>query len=230
VDPLEKALKGLEARTLEELLTRLAELQPLRAKGEPVRLPRVTLHLRSGRELQGYLLEQREDSRGGKALVLHALSADARRAETDAIFVRPEAFEAVTVHDLPSLHQPARGGPPPPTKLELRRKLAERQATLAAALGTPLEVQVDWDRLPAEPEALAALDTLGSRAFGILEELTRELMALESLRANVRQIHLSVGSASQVLREGQRLLLVTSLFPTGWLSREALQQALEKVL
>jgi hypothetical protein len=230
VDPLEKALKGLEARTLEELLTRLAELQPLRAKGEPVRLPRVTLHLRSGRELQGYLLEQREDMRGGKALVLHALSADARRAEPDAIFVRPEALEAVTVHDLPSLHQPPRGGPPPPTKLELRRKLAERQATLAAALGTPLEVQVDWERLPAEPEALAALDTLSSRAFGILEELTRELMALESLRANVRQLHLSVGSASQVLREGQRLLLVTSLFPTGWMSPEALRQALEKVL
>jgi hypothetical protein len=230
VDPLEKALKGLEARTLEELLTRLAELQSLRAKGEPVRLPRVTLHLRSGRELQGFLLEQRDDGRGNKAVVLHLLSADARRSEPDALFVRPEAIEAITVHDLPSLQQPARGGPPPPTKLELRRKLSEHQATLAAALGTPLEVQVDWDRLPAESESLGALDTLASRAFSVLEELSRELMALESLRANVRQLHLSVGSTSQVLREGQRLMLVTTMFPTGWLSREALQQALEKVL
>lgn len=230
MEPLETALKGLEARTLEELLTRLAELQPLRARGEPVRLPQVTLFLRSGRELRGFLLEQREDSRGNRALVLQALGGDGRRAEPDAHFVRPESIEAITVHDLPSLHQPQRGGPPPPSKLELRRKLGERQATLAAALGTPLEVQVDWERLPAEPEALAALDTLASRAFGILEELTRELMALESLRANVRQVHLAVGSASQVLREGQRLLLVTSLFPTGWMSREALQQALEKVL
>jgi hypothetical protein len=228
---LEKALKGLEARTLEELLTRLAELQTLRAKGEPVRLPRVTLHLRSGREVQGFVLEQREDVRSGKAVVLQALSADARRPEPDALFVRPEAIEAITVHDLPSLQQPQRGGPPPPTKLELRRKLSERQAALAAALGTPLEVQVDWDRLPPEPEAaLGALDTLATRAFGILEELSREVLALESLRANVRQVHLAVGSASQVLREGQRLLLVTSLFPTAWMSREALKDALEKVL
>ncbi|HSP80620.1 MAG TPA: hypothetical protein VLQ93_18970, partial [Myxococcaceae bacterium] len=103
MEPLEKALKELEARTLDELLTRLAELQPLRAKGEPVRLPRVTLHLRSGRELQGFLLELREDPRGGRSVVLHALSADARRAEPDAIFVRPESIEAITVHDLSSL-------------------------------------------------------------------------------------------------------------------------------
>jgi len=230
VEPLVKALKGLPARTLEELLTRLADLGVLHAKGDPVKLPRVTLHLRSGRELQGFLLEQREDSRVGKTLVLHALSGDGRRPEPDALFVRPESVEAVTVHDLPSLYQPQQGGPPPPTRLELRRKLSERQAALATALGTPLEVQVDWERLPAEPEALAALDTLATRAFGVLEELCRELMALESLRANVRQVHLSVGSASQVLREGQRLLLITSVFPTGWLSREALQQALEKVL
>jgi hypothetical protein len=230
VDPLEKALKGLEAQTLEELLTRLAELQTLKAKGEPMRLPRVTLHLRSGRELQGFVLEQRDDGRGNKAVVLHSTSVDAHRPEPDALFVRPEAIEALTVHDLPSLYQPPRGGPPPPTKLELRRKLSERQATLASALGTPLEVQVDWDRLPPEPEALGALDTLATRAFGVLEELCRELMALESLRTNVSQVHLAVGSASQVLREGQRLLLVTTVSPAGWLSREALQQAVEKVL
>ena len=230
MNPLEKALEDLEARTLEELLTRLAELQPLKAKGEPVRLPRVTLHLRSGRELQGFLLEQRDDGRGNKLVVLHATRADEHRPEPDALFVRPEAIEALTVHDLPSLYQPPRGGPPPPTKLELRRKLSERQATLAAALGTPLEVQVDWDQLPPEPEALGALDTLATRALGVLEELSRELMALESLRANVRQVHLAAGSASQVLREGQRLLLVTTVSPAGWLSREALQQALGKVL
>jgi hypothetical protein len=230
VDPLDKALKGLEARTLEELLTRLTELAALRAKGEPVRLPRVTLHLRSGRELQGFLLEQRDDGRSNKAVVLQALSTDGRRSEPDAIFIRPEMIEALTVHDLPSLYQPPRGGPPPPTKLELRRKLGERQASLASALGTPLEVQVDWERLPAESEALSALDTLASRAFGILDELCRDVMALESLRANVRQLHLSVGMASQVQREGQRLLLVTVMSPTGWLSREALHQAIEKVL
>jgi hypothetical protein len=230
MEPLEKALKSLEARTLDELLTLLAELQPLRAKGEPVRLPRVTLHLRSGRELQGFLLEQRADQRGGKTVVLHALSTDARRAEPDAIFVRPEVIEAITVHDLPSLAQPPRGGPPPPTKLELKRKLAERQATLAAALGTPLELEVEWDSLPPEPEALAALDALGTRTFSVLEELTRELMGLEALRANVRKLRLSVGPAGQVLREQQSLLLATTVSVMGWMSQGDLHRAIEKVL
>ncbi|MBN1208772.1 MAG: hypothetical protein JXB05_28180 [Myxococcaceae bacterium] len=230
MDPLEKALKGLEARTVEELLTRLAELQSLRARGEPVRLPQVTLHLRSGRELTGFLLELREDPRSGKAVVLHALSADARRAEPDAIFVRPEVIEAITVHDLPSLAQPPRELPPPPTRLELRRKLAQRRDSLAAALGTPLALEVDWDRLPPEPEALGALDALGSRAFGVLEELTRELLGLEALRTHVRELRLAVGSAAQVLREQESLLLVTTVGAAGWMSKEDLRGAIEKVL
>jgi hypothetical protein len=230
VDPLYKALKGLEARSIEELLARLAELQPLMAKGEPVRLPRVTLHLRNGRELQGFILEQREEPRSGKLVVLHALSADARRSEPDAIFVRPESIEAITVHDLPSLAQPPRGGPPPPTKLELRRKLAENKAALAATLGTPLELEVDWEQLPAEPEALAALDALGARAFGVLEELTRELMGLEALRTHVRKVKLAVGSSAQVRREEQTLLLVTTMSVLGWMSKEDLHTAIEKVL
>jgi hypothetical protein len=230
MDPLEKELKGLDARTLEELLARLAELQSLRAKGEPVRLPRVTLHLRSGRELQGFLLEQRDDHRGGKSLVLHALSADARRPEPDAIFVRPDVIEAITVHDLPSLEQPPRTSPPPPTKLELRRRLAERQVSLAATLGTPLELEVDWESLPPEPEALAALDALGTRAFSVLDELTRDLMGLEALRTRVRKLRLAVGSAPQVLREQQALLLVTTAPAAGWLSKDELRRAIEKVL
>lgn len=230
MDPLEKALKGLEASSLEELLTRLAELQSPRARGEPVRLPQVTLHLRSGRELQGFLLELREDPHRGKTVVLHALSASARRAEPDAIFVRLEAIEAITVHDLPSLGQPPSELPPPPSKLELRRKLAQRRDALAAALGTPLELEVDWDRLPPEPEALGALDALGTRAFGVLEALSRELLGLEALRTHVRKLRLAVGSAAQVLRQQDSLLLITPVGAAGWMSQEELRGAIEKVL
>ncbi len=230
MDPLEKALKSLEARTLEELLTRLAEVQALKAKGEPVRLPQVTLHLRSGRELQGFLLELREESRSGKTVVLHALSTDARRPEPDAIFVRSEVIEAITVHDLPSLAHPSRGGPPPPTRLELKRKLAERQASLAAALGTPLELEVDWERLPQETDALAALETLSTRAFAVLEALARDVMGLEALRTNVRKLRLEVGSSAQVRREEQALVLATTVSVMGWMSKEDLHSAIEKVL
>ncbi|WP_224368215.1 hypothetical protein [Hyalangium versicolor] len=229
MDPLEKALKELEAHTLEELLTRLAEQQTLRAKGEPVRLPRVTLHLRSGREVQGFLLEQREDRRGGKAVVLHALSHNGQRPEPDAIFVQPEVIEAITVHDLPSLAQLPKGGPPPPTRLELKRKLAARQASLAASLGTPLELEVDWDPLQS-PEALSAIDSLGTRALEVLEGLARELMGLEALRTKVRKLNLSVGPATQVHLEEQSLRLVTTLSVLGWQSKEELQSAIEKVL
>ncbi|XXF76228.1 hypothetical protein P2318_24660 [Myxococcaceae bacterium GXIMD 01537] len=230
MEPLEKALKGVEARSLEELLLRLAELQPLRARGEPVRLPLVTLHLRSGRELKGFLLEVREAPRGGGSVVLHALSADGRRAEPDAAFVRPESIEAITVHELPGLAQPPRDLPPPPTKLELRRKLAQRREALATALGAPVELEVDWERLSPEPEALGALDALGSRAFGVLEELSREPLGLEALRTQVRQVRLSVGAAAQVLREQQSLLLVTTLSALGWMSKGDLRGAIEKVL
>jgi hypothetical protein len=223
-------VKGLDARTLEELLSRLAEFDKLRAKGEPMRLPRVTLHLRSGREVQGFLLEQRGDTRNGKTVVLQALSGDGRRTEPDALFVRLEAIDAITVHELAGLSQPPRGAPPPPTKLELRRKLAERQSSLAAALGTPLELEVEWDKLPPEPEALGALDTLGTRAFGVLEELTRELLGLEALRSQARKVRLALGPSAQVLREQQSLVLVTTVAVTGWMSKEDLRREIEKVL
>lgn len=229
MEPLEKALEELKARTIEELLSRLAELQPMRAKGEPVRLPKVTLHLRSGRELQGFLLEERSDHRGGKTVVLHAFSSDGRRTEPDAIFVRPEVIEAVTVHDLPSLAQPPKNLPPPPTRLELKRKLAERQAAVAAALGTPLELEVDWEQVQT-PEALSAIDALGTRAFAVLEELTRELLGLEALRTKVRKLRLATGTTAQVRLEQQTLQLTTTLSVMGWQSKEDLQTAIEKVL
>jgi len=229
-EPLVKSLKGMEARTLEELITRLAEFDKLRAKGESIRLPSVTLHLRSGRELQGILLEQRDDHRSSKIVVLLAVSGDTRRSAPDALFVRLESVDAITVHEFPALFLPPPGAPPPPTKLELRRKLAERQASLAAALGTPLELEVDWDKLPPEPEALGAMDTLGARAFAVLEELTRELLGLEALRAQVRKVRLAVGSASQVSREQQTLQLVTMVPVTGWMSKEDLRREIEKVL
>jgi hypothetical protein len=229
VEPLEKALEELKARTIEELLALLAELQLLRAKGEPVRLPKVTLHLRSGRELQGFLLEERADHRGGKSVVLHAFSQDGRRPEPDALFVRSEVIEAVTVHDLPSLAQPPKNLPPPPTRLELKRKLAERQAAVAAALGTPLELEVDWEQVQT-PEALSAIDTLGTRSFAVLEELTRELLGLETLRTKVRKVRLATGPTAQVRLEQQALQLTTTLSVMGWQSKEDLRTAIEKVL
>ncbi|WP_224247822.1 hypothetical protein [Hyalangium gracile] len=229
MEPLEKALEELEASTLEELLARLAEQQSPRARGEPVRPPRVTLHLRSGRDVHGVLLEQRDDRRGGKTVVLQAQSADARRLEPDALFVRLEAIEAITVHDLPTMAQLPKGEPPPPTRLELRRKLTERQASLAATLGTPLELEVDWEQHES-PEALAALDALGTRAFAVLEELSRELLGLESLRTKVRKVRLSVGSAAQARLEQQTLHLVTLQAVLGWQSKEDLQKAIEKLL
>jgi hypothetical protein len=229
-ESLVKSLKGLEARTLEELLFRLSDLDKLRAKGVPVRQPTVTLHLRNGQEIQGIFLEQREDPRSGKTVVLQALLGPHLSPSTHAHFVRLEAIDAITVNELPSLFQPPSGGPPPPTKLELKRKLAERQATLAATLGTPLELEVSWDLLPQGPEALGALDTLGTRAFGVLEELTRELLGLEALRNQVRKVRLAVGATAQVLREQQTLQLVTTLSVTGWMSKEDLRTEIEKVL
>lgn len=228
-DPLVKSLKGLEAHNLEELLSRLAEFDTLREKGESVRLPTVTLHLRSGREVQGVLLELRSEHRGSKTVVLQALSGD-RRSAPDATFVRLESVDAITVHEFPALFKPPPDAPPPPTKLELKRKLAERQAALAATLGTPLELEVVWDSLPPEPEALSALNTLGTRAFGVLEELARELLGLEALRNQVRKVRLFVGASSQVSREGQTLVLVTAVPVTTWMSKDDLLREIEKVL
>ena len=229
-DPLVKSLKGLEARTLEELLFRLSELDKLRARGVPVQQPVLQLHLRNGQEMHGIFLEQREDPRSGKTVVLQALIGPSRTPSTHAQFVRLEAIDAITVSELPSLFQPPPGGPPPPTKLELKRKLAARQTSLAAALGTPLELEVAWDSIAPEPEVLGALDTLGTRAFGVLEELTREELGLEALRTQVRKVRLAVGSSSHVLRDQQTLQLVTALPMTGWLSKEDLRGEIEKVL
>lgn len=229
-EPLVKSLKGLEARNLEDLLSRLAEFDKLREKGESVRQPTVTLHLRSGREVQGVLLELRSEHRGSTTVVLQTLSGDTRRSTLDATFVRLESVDAITVHEFPALFKPPPGAPPPPTKLELKRKLAERQAALAAILGTPLELEVIWDSLPPEPEALSALHTLGTRAFGVLEEVARELLGLEALRNQVRKVRLSVGVSSQVSREGQTLQLVTAVPVTLWMSKDDLLREIEKVL
>ena len=82
---------------------------------------------------------------------------------------------------------------------------------------------------------------LGAAADFVLERQGRRMLVsakrwktarigLEALRAQVRKVRLSVGPASQVLREQQTLQLVTAVLFTGWMSKEDLRRELEKVL
>jgi len=239
MDPKLDILQRLPPRPLSRLLGDLAALRQRAAAGESVSVPLTTLHLRTGRDVVGWVVAL--DQAGW--LLVHGAGPDPRQPGYDAVYLPLAAVEALTVHDAPAAapflsegrlaapEQPAPGLGPPPSRLELKRKLAEHTNALRAAVGSSLSVEVEWSGVAAEGEALRTLDRLIEDTVKVAMELAKDEMGRSAL-GRLTRLCFGEGSSPDVRLDGTAVLVVArlALGVAGRLGRSQLKEALERVL
>ena len=227
----------LPARPIDEILD---ELVALRRRGGDAETPAplVTLHFRSGRSLSGRVIDRVASPRA--ALLVQVVAG---RDDGDALYVDPGAIEALQVHDaaavasllsdgkVASAAQPRPDLGQPPSRLDLKRRLASDGETLGALLGRAIAVEADWDHAPAAGEPLRALATLAELVLSVLLELGGAADGREALLAQVTRVRLCDG-AEGVLLDGGTLTVSARLDfgASGRLGREVLRAAIERLL
>lgn len=224
-----KALDALKARGLDEVLDELHALKQRQRSGLPVRIPAVTLHLRSGRDVYGHVLEVSDDRRAGKVVLLHAPGPELRNPQTDAMYLAAASIEALTVHDVELRDKPveAPAGTPTPTGLQLKRRFAE----LARTLGEPYggEIAVELSGSP-DADGLRALSALADRLVDVMRKLAADELGREAVREKVRRIALGVSDGASASLTDGTLTLTTGKAPAHWPTADELEQRVQSVL
>ncbi|MBJ6760250.1 hypothetical protein JGU66_05710 [Myxococcaceae bacterium JPH2] len=211
-----------------EVLEALSALAERRRAGLPVRLPYVTLHLRSGRDAEGFVRDLVE-TRQGHTVVLHTPGPDGRMPRADATFIPAATVEALTVHEV-SVLDAVDTETPAPTPLAVKRSLAALAERLGRALGSPLRVELEPSPDPERPSDAHALASLAERATEVLDAMAMSADSRDALREKVHQVRLRVGQGSAVALTDGTLVLTTGPRPRDWFTRAELSQAVAATL
>lgn len=222
----ERALQRWPSRNLEQLFDDLSHLGRRWKDGEAVRVPRVTVHLRSGRELVGFVLDVHGDRNGGRTVLLRSPAA-AHPSGVDVTHVPWANVDALTVHDVAAWDKPPADAPPPPTREELLARAAAASEALAQKVGTPIafELELGDDQALLEP-----LDWLLALARAALLDVASTPSVAGAIRGRVKRVRLAVGIQPLTAFADGGLLITT---PVAWNKRataEALHRELEGLL
>lgn len=219
----QRALARLGAKSLDALIEQLAGLR--RARGEQV--PRVTLHLASGRDVSGWLVE----AVGGQLLV-HAAGDDPRRTGDDALFLPRAALAAITVHDAGELALSLEAERTPPTRLELKRRAAELSAAVSQAVGEPVTYEIAWDAVMESGPPLRSLEDLMLECTEALKGIASDPLGRSALRERLRKVCFVEGPRAAAAMEGGTLIVCATLAQgaEGRLDGEQLRGAIEASL
>jgi hypothetical protein len=230
----EKALLQLPAKPVSVILEELHAIRQRAAAGEDVIVPLVTLHLHGGRDLPGWIIDLAEDRRG-KAVLFHSPGPDIRRPDPDALYLDPGHIQAITVHNAGQVAHllsfgkiKAPPGVPPPTKLELRRKLEALGTAVAEATGAALAFEASLEGV-ADGEPMRALLGLAVDASEALKEVARDDLGREGL-AKLKRVLVSAAAEPSVTQSGGVLAVRGPVDGKAGLSRSDLRKGIEALL
>lgn len=231
MNPFETALAQLPAKPLATILQTLAAIRQRANRGEAVQMPCTTFHLRSGRDIDGWLLDVRQEKQTTMVLI-HANACN-QVVHYHVAYVALGDIEAITVHDAAtfapvlSFGQVQRApGHTSPTLMALRRR--------AEAISGPLPVSdlmieldfglQDTDDDDTRYQFSDGLETLA----GILTDMSNDAVGRDALNA-LAIISLQVGDGLQVQRQHDHIRI--TLPPVGQpVVRQALYDALSREL
>ena len=226
----EKALLELPVKAADELLSEMAVLRSRQKEGVAARIPLITLHLRNGRDMQGWVLKVGDAARGAGRQVLLQPQGEGRSSAWDATYIPLSSVDAVTVHDIPGLDEAPPGLPPPPGRLQLKRALAELAERLLKDLGKPVVCDIAWDAVPESGEPLRGIGEVIEHVRVITDDLLRDEMGKQSLKAKLGKIWFGIGSQPTVAIQGETLIVTTTAVPAGRMTRTEIRAAIEKAL
>jgi hypothetical protein len=225
VNDFEKALAAFEPRPLEQLFEELTQAARQWKRGEAVHRPLVTLHLQSGRDVTGAVLDLFEPRVGGRTLLV-SRRVPGRGPDTEVLLVPLAHVEAVTLHELPKASGAA-ATTEPPSPLQLKRKARALVDQHSALLGAPLAVDVGE---AADDAALAALGQALEALGTVLAGICGDALGRESLKAGVTKFVVVTGASSQVTKQGGEVRVTTAVAADQRLSVDVLKAKLEALL
>lgn len=175
--PLHDPLDKIPLRDCKTVLTELANLRLRYCRGEDVKFPRVVLHLRSGKDLYGFVVKLGVFDQS-TMVELALLEAGERFNEPSMAFVNVANVDAVSILQVGQLRHYLSFGETPqpdvaaaPTKLDIKRKAVRFSAILTELIGAPITVEVDWAGITETDQCLRNLAGLMSDADGELAGL-----------------------------------------------------------
>lgn len=236
-----EVLHRLPVLGVQEVLEALEPVQPGTSPSAEGVL--VTLFLRSGHSLIGYLVGRSPENQAGRArpgepmVLIHCADVTGRR--DDALsYVRAASIEALTVHRASQALEALSGGeieaPPAgevPTRLGVSRRCEVLTKRLEEGGGGTIALSVVWEGMPREELALHSLSELMNETVSSLIQIYGE-NGPEILPRTLEGVRFEEGSVAGVSRHGN-VLIVSAAFSrgkAGRLSGATLVKALEAVL
>lgn len=227
-DPLE-AFLSWKAYGVGAVINALQRIAGRRGVGIPLRLPRMTLLMRSGRNVSGLLRDVLEDRHEGRILLVH-VPRESGMPEEDVVLVPVNTVEAISVHDVPAFGSLGRDAPPTPSLLQLRRRLAALELKLRGHTEASVSVGLALGGQAPSAQELRALGFLAERAHEVLLALAEDKTGRAALRAKVQRLQLRVAERSSVSFSDHTLELLIGRHPVDWCTRQELEQAVQSAL
>ncbi|MCP3135950.1 hypothetical protein [Pyxidicoccus xibeiensis] len=228
-EDLLRAFTDSGAKGLDAVLHAALSMAGRQEAGIPLVLPRLTLSLRSGRAVSGFVKDILEDRREGRAVLLY----QPRESDTpydDAVIIPVGTIETVTVHDVPAFGALKRDAVPVPSLLQLKRQLAALEARVRAATETALVVGLAPGINAGSADELRALAFLAERTREVLDALVKDDVGRAALREKVKRIHLRTDRHPAVSLTEGTLELVNGRRPLDWYPRQELETAVQNAL
>ena len=223
----QQALCRLQAKSVEALIDQLLALRRARGASSPL----VTLHLASGRDLTGWVLDL-QSGPSGPALLVHRRGDDPRFAGDDALYLPRAAIEAVTVHEAGALALSIEAERSPPSRLELKRRAAELSAHVSQAVGEPVVFEIAWDAVMESGPPLRSLEDLMVECAAALVAIGGDPLGKGAIRERLRTVCFVEAPTAGAAMEKETLIVCAPLAAgaDGRLSSDALRSAIEASL
>lgn len=237
-DERSKALQKVIPRSPRKVLEGLAEtmVQTGQESGEECTLPFITLSLRSGGLLSGWLLAIAEEE-GSQYVTLHSSALDRHEPSGSLSFVDLASIESVTVvNSLDFISFFTDGtvafapGIAPPSLLELKREAQRFATTLTSILGTSITAELLQGNAEQDGAMRFHLRQMIRDGGKVMYQLAQDESSRDVIAKEIAKVRFAAGTAMGVTREGNALLFSCGTAGVEKrMSISALTEAVEKL-
>lgn len=225
-------LTTARAMTISEVLKRLEEIRRRFNSGEDIAIPKITLDYEGG-SVSGWIIGLDEP---GETVVMQAYDSNTRFASPQLCFIKRDEINAIKVFNADSdevmsaLYEEWQSRrTPPPTRLEIKRRMANFSTFLFEKTGTKAEYETAFDSLPESDQALCTLASL-------MNVVTSTLVDLSSQNAEtsgrIKKVIFAHGGQPRVTLSSGALSITGDLqqHPLGGMSRATLRAQIESAV
>jgi hypothetical protein len=200
-------LARLELLTLDQLVDALvARGRRWKTLGGP-EPPMVSLHLVSGNEIVGAVIDGLDLPRGSRTLLV-APSVGETRVVQRALVLPVDRLAAITLHDAADFV--VESEPQPPSRLALERRARALSEQIRQLLGVALPIAVGPSD---EPGGRRSLEQMLGALSEVLLDAARDDIGRAALCERIRAIEVSPGDRLSVAIDGRVLRIIAGLEP-----------------